>query len=75
MRRRAANRRHQTAASPPRMPSRILPSRLPMSKLTPREIVQELDRYIVGQQAAKRAVAIALQSLAAHAARRRCVTR
>ena len=33
-----------------------------MSKLTPREIVQELDRYIVGQQAAKRAVAIALRN-------------
>ncbi len=33
-----------------------------MSDLTPREIVQELDRYIVGQQAAKRAVAIALRN-------------
>jgi len=31
-----------------------------MSGLTPREIVSELDRFIVGQQAAKRAVAIAL---------------
>lgn len=29
---------------------------------TPREIVSELDRYIVGQRAAKRAVAIALRS-------------
>ncbi len=30
--------------------------------MTPREIVQELDRYIVGQNAAKRAVAIALRN-------------
>ena len=32
------------------------------SNLTPREIVSELDRYIVGQSAAKRAVAIALRN-------------
>ena len=30
--------------------------------MTPREIVQELDRHIVGQQQAKRAVAIALRN-------------
>jgi len=30
--------------------------------MTPREIVQELDRHIIGQQAAKRAVAIALRN-------------
>ena len=33
-----------------------------MSSLTPREIVQELDKHIVGQDAAKRAVAIALRN-------------
>src|SRR5215467_5812850 len=33
-----------------------------MDALTPREIVQELDRYIVGQDNAKRAVAIALRN-------------
>ena len=33
-----------------------------MSDLSPREIVSELDRYIVGQKAAKRAVAIALRN-------------
>ncbi len=33
-----------------------------MSEMTPREIVQELDRYIVGQSRAKRAVAIALRN-------------
>ncbi|MFT3707945.1 MAG: ATP-dependent protease ATPase subunit HslU [Archangium sp.] len=32
------------------------------SSLTPRQIVAELDRYIVGQNAAKRAVAIALRN-------------
>ena len=32
------------------------------ASLTPREIVSELDRYIVGQQDAKRAVAIALRN-------------
>src|SRR6185503_16441510 len=31
-------------------------------RLTPREIVRELDKYIVGQHAAKRAVAIALRN-------------
>src|SRR4026208_1974886 len=30
--------------------------------MTPREIVQELDKHIVGQSAAKRAVAIALRT-------------
>ncbi|TGE31202.1 ATP-dependent protease ATPase subunit HslU [Desulfosporosinus sp. Sb-LF] len=33
-----------------------------MDRLTPREIVHELDRYIVGQNAAKRAVAVALRN-------------
>ncbi|NLG76339.1 MAG: ATP-dependent protease ATPase subunit HslU [Xanthomonadaceae bacterium] len=33
-----------------------------MSSMTPREIVQELDKHIVGQNAAKRAVAIALRN-------------
>ena len=33
-----------------------------MSELTPREIVHELDRYIIGQDAAKRAVSIALRN-------------
>ena len=34
------------------------------SELTPREIVAELDKYIIGQDAAKRAVAIALRNRA-----------
>jgi ATP-dependent HslUV protease ATP-binding subunit HslU len=33
-----------------------------MDSMTPREIVAELDRHIVGQQSAKRAVAIALRN-------------
>ena len=33
-----------------------------MSEMTPREIVQELDKHIIGQVAAKRAVAIALRN-------------
>ncbi|TCV92855.1 ATP-dependent HslUV protease ATP-binding subunit HslU [Luteibacter rhizovicinus] len=33
-----------------------------MSELTPREIVNELDRFIIGQHDAKRAVAIALRN-------------
>src|SRR2546425_10019776 len=35
---------------------------LTMEALTPRRIVEELDKYIVGQAAAKRAVAIALRN-------------
>ncbi len=34
----------------------------PPRPMTPREIVSELDRYIVGQRAAKRAVAVALRN-------------
>ena len=33
-----------------------------MSEMTPREIAQELDKHIIGQQSAKRAVAIALRN-------------
>jgi ATP-dependent HslUV protease ATP-binding subunit HslU len=35
---------------------------LSLDELTPREIVAELDKYVVGQKAAKRAVAIALRN-------------
>src|ERR1700754_4525485 len=33
-----------------------------LDELTPREIVRELDKYVIGQTAAKRAVAIALRN-------------
>src|SRR2546421_7824873 len=36
--------------------------RLTVAELTPRQIVRELDRYIVGQDAAKRAVAVAIRN-------------
>ena len=41
---------------------RRLPKELTMADFSPREIVSELDRYIVGQSDAKRAVAIALRN-------------
>jgi ATP-dependent HslUV protease ATP-binding subunit HslU len=41
------------------LPSRMEPQ---TEDLTPRQIVQELDRYIVGQKRAKRAVAVALRN-------------
>jgi ATP-dependent HslUV protease ATP-binding subunit HslU len=45
------------------MPSpRTLQALAKVADLTPRQIVQELDRYIVGQGDAKRAVAIALRN-------------
>ncbi|MCU0317375.1 MAG: ATP-dependent protease ATPase subunit HslU [Fimbriimonadaceae bacterium] len=37
-------------------------SQVPIETLTPRQIVAELDRYIIGQSAAKKAVAIALRN-------------
>src|SRR6187401_270144 len=43
------------------IPVRELPAALAAS-LTPREIVAELDKYVVGQAKAKRAVAIALRN-------------
>ena len=33
-----------------------------LDELSPREIVQELDKYVIGQAEAKRAVAIALRN-------------
>lgn len=35
---------------------------MPTEELTPREIVKELDRYIIGQDEAKRSVAVALRN-------------
>src|SRR5438128_6922970 len=34
----------------------------PMQSLTPKQIVEELDRYIIGQDDAKRAVAVAIRN-------------
>ena len=44
------------------MPGRVEPSAAEAADLTPRRIVAELDRHIVGQARAKRAVAIALRN-------------
>ncbi|MBM3304368.1 MAG: ATP-dependent protease ATPase subunit HslU [Candidatus Aminicenantes bacterium] len=38
------------------------PAETPAAELTPQEIVAELDKYIIGQKAAKKAVAIALRN-------------
>ena len=51
------------SATPCPLPLRLRASYLHrMTELTPREIVSELDRYIVGQNDAKRAVAVALRN-------------
>jgi ATP-dependent HslUV protease ATP-binding subunit HslU len=45
--------------APPAAEPELLPA---LDDMTPREIVAELDKYIVGQNAAKRAVAVALRN-------------
>src|SRR5256885_3575919 len=47
------------AAAVPGEGEEFLPA---LDEMTPREIVAELDKYIVGQGAAKRAVAVALRN-------------
>jgi ATP-dependent HslUV protease ATP-binding subunit HslU len=44
------------------LPSQSLEETPLLDELTPREIVQELDKYVIGQADAKRAVAIALRN-------------
>jgi ATP-dependent HslUV protease ATP-binding subunit HslU len=44
------------------LPGEVKDVDTPAEALTPKEIVRELDKYIVGQKAAKRAVAIALRN-------------
>jgi len=44
------------------LPGHVDDAVLTAERLTPKEIVRELDKYIVGQRAAKRAVAIALRN-------------
>ncbi len=44
------------------LPGAVDEERIALDELTPREIVSELDKYVVGQKAAKRAVAIALRN-------------
>src|ERR1700729_1736019 len=44
------------------LPASAEEQELSLDELTPREIVAELDKHVVGQRAAKRAVAIALRN-------------
>src|ERR1700741_5201476 len=44
------------------LPSAAEEEQLALDELTPREIVGELDKYVIGQKDAKRAVAIALRN-------------
>jgi len=44
------------------LPGTVEEEQLALDELTPREIVAELDKYVVGQKDAKRAVAIALRN-------------
>ena len=44
------------------LPSQSVDEGPVLDELTPREIVRELDKYVIGQPAAKRAVAIALRN-------------
>ena len=50
------------ATAIPLGPAGGAPKKFTGSELTPREVVAELDRYIVGQKQAKRAVAVALRN-------------
>ena len=44
------------------MPGQVAPAQRSADEMSPREIVEELDRFVVGQSRAKRAVAIALRN-------------
>src|SRR5581483_3628845 len=44
------------------LPGTTEEEQISLDELTPREIVSELDKYVVGQKDAKRAVAIALRN-------------
>ncbi len=44
------------------LPGTAEEEQITLDELTPREIVSELDKYVIGQNAAKRAVAIALRN-------------
>ena len=45
------------------LPSQSLEERPLLDELTPREIVAELDKYVIGQGDAKKAVAIAVRNV------------
>ena len=47
------------------LPTQSLEDAPALDELTPREIVRELDKYVVGQSDAKRAVAVACATASA----------
>ena len=51
-----------TAGNVPDTMSGAMEEAISLDEMTPREIVLELDKYVVGQNAAKRAVAIAVRN-------------
>jgi ATP-dependent HslUV protease ATP-binding subunit HslU len=57
-----AARRPSPSAAGPRGPLEPDDGRLTLENLTPAQIVAELDRYIIGQAEAKKAVAVALRN-------------
>src|SRR5216684_1041490 len=56
------SRRRSASIPTTRSPLKSSPPEVLATSFSPREIVSELDRYIVGQNEAKRAVAIALRN-------------
>jgi ATP-dependent HslUV protease ATP-binding subunit HslU len=54
--------RQKTSDDRPSRPSGLQADALSANSLTPKEIVAQLDRYIIGQDDAKRAVAVALRN-------------
>ena len=55
-------RKSNVTSLPPRKTAQAIDDHSVVSSLSPREIVSELDRYVIGQKEAKKAVAIALRN-------------
>jgi len=55
-------RKSNVTSLPPRKSAQDIDDHSVVSSLSPREIVSELDRYVIGQKEAKKAVAIALRN-------------
>ena len=55
-------RKSNVTSLPSRKSTQEIDDHSVVSSLSPREIVSELDRYVIGQKEAKKAVAIALRN-------------
>ena len=55
-------RKSNVTSLPSRKTAQAIDDHSVVSSLSPREIVSELDRYVIGQKEAKKAVAIALRN-------------